>query len=144
MTDNKVIVIFRNERFGTPWPEGSVDAAEPWGRDCAEYFLRELRNLGAFPTFAEPIQGDEGWVVDAKVGDQEFSLFFNWAPIGDPPQTFWAVQPSTRRGVIATLLGRRKSPDDLSPILEKVNAIVDRDDFEDVRWLSQQELAALY
>jgi hypothetical protein len=140
----KTIAVFQSDLFDRTWPE-DVNDALPWGKDLAEYLITHLRAAGA-SIFYEPIQGVEGWEVDGVISNIPFSLFVHWFPFGShPSKDYWAIQPSIRHGLIATLFGKRDKPSELAPLCQVLDQIL-RSEIQivNLQWLTKEDFSAIY
>ena len=143
----KTILVFQSDLFVRNWPEEGhdVDSMPSWGKYCADFLMSGLKRKGALLCNAEPTQADGGWVVDLQIGNQRFSLFVQWTPLGQPPADYWAVQSEKIRGPISALFGKRTSTTELQPLCTLLDEIVrEQNGITNIRWLTLEEFKDLY
>jgi len=142
----KTIVVFQTNLFERPWPKTGIERETvPWGADLAKFFLQELEKRGIQCTQREPVVGEGGWTIYPRVGEDGFKLFFHWVPLGQPPEDFWAIQPSKQKGCLVSLFGGKTKPEELEPVCSPVRAILESEKkIERIKWLSSDEFRQRY
>ena len=98
--------------FGRTDIDGEVPT--PAGKDIATFILQRLVAAGA-TCLAEPVPGEEGWTFDIELDWGKYRVFVHWAPIGDPPEDRWVVQPDICKPLLRSLFGRRTALDEIQP-----------------------------
>src|SRR5262249_31314512 len=89
-----------------PATRSSGDFGEQWAyQSClpvATTALEAVRNLGHKTNVETPYNGEGGWHFTVDLDDKCYSIMVLWIPKGDKNEYF-AVQPSLRRGCLASL-----------------------------------------
>src|ERR1700692_4322840 len=136
----KSIAVFRSAAFDQSWPAEGNPNDVPLGRDLAEYLKTKLAEQNI--PVQNPIQGEGGWIVDGQFQNIPFALFVHWAPVGTPPVDSWVIQPQVRRGIIQSLFGARKPPEELQPLLTQLNTTLSHDPrINDLVWMDDNQFA---
>lgn len=142
MTFSERVVIFRADVFDCSVSlEGDADKEGPFGEDCADYFSDCFVEVGG--SVNDVFSGEEGWYLDLSLNGCLYTLFFHWTPLGDPPEDYWSIQISLRRGFLRSLFGPRPKVEDLEELSQFLVAFLGRPIFSDVKWLSVKELSLL-
>lgn len=142
--DRRIIGVLRSECFDFG-ELGTDSEIYPPGKDLALFLMNELRNEDCPPTFPHPIQGEGGWHFENEIDGTTYDSFVHWAPIGNPPQDCWVIQPRLRKGVLRTLFGHATRPDELASLCAVLHRAIDGNDaFTLVEWLNAEEFRAAY
>ncbi len=139
----KTIVVLRSNQFN--FSETEDDGSPPAGKAVATYIMHAMSNHGCPALFDDPVSGEGGWSWVAEVGRIRFTLFVHWAPIGEPPQDCWVVQPGLMKGIFRTLFGRATKPEELTPVCDILHRVLDTNPaFSSVEWLTMDEFREAY
>ena len=97
----------------------SGDFGEQWAyQSClpvATAVLRAVQKLGHKTDVETPYRGEGGWHFAVDLDKNRYSVMVSWIPKGEQ-NDYFAVQPSLRRGFLASLFLPRPPEDSLTPV----------------------------
>ena len=141
----KSVVIFKSGLFDQSWPNDNGDPnTPPLGRDLAEHFGRGMAVFSVDVKVA--IEATGGWELEVEINGRVFIFFFHWAPIGDPEDEYWVVQPRLKRKLATTLFKKRPNlTQDLEPAVDLLRKVIDTSsEFTNVQWFDLDEFRQIY
>lgn len=138
----KTVVVLKSDHF--MFAETEHDGP-PEGEDIARFIMSAMSEQSSPPLLDDPVTGEGGWSWNIEIGQTVFDLFVQWAPIGEPPEDCWVVQPGLRKGAFRTLCGRATQPEELVPVCDLLHRVLDTNRaFSSVEWLTMDEFREVY
>ena len=139
----KSIAMFQSDTFSLKphVNERGVSSDLPLGNDMAAFLKMQLASVFPFLQIDDPILEDWGAILLIKDGDATYDISINWTPIAHHLDNNWAIQFDKPIGCLAALFGRKSSPEDSNPMIERVRQILEANPnmFKNVVWLSDAE-----
>ncbi|HZZ82738.1 MAG TPA: hypothetical protein VFE62_29840 [Gemmataceae bacterium] len=129
-----------DEEVAEPAIRYSRDFGEQWayqaGLPVASSLLESVRHLG-HETDDRPYYGDGAWHFTIDLEEGSFSVTVLWIPKGEN-NDYFAVQPSLRRGCLASLFVPPPPEAALRPICSVLQtALADLSPIEELEWVRE-------
>jgi hypothetical protein len=104
-----------------------------FGDDVAEWLIGELRKQG-MGTDEKPGQEDFGWYVNFELAGINHTLVIGHRPHGETEEGTWIGWLERQRGLIGSILGRRKRGIQSSAAQAIHQILTESQTVRDVRW----------